>query len=114
MKKLLMILAFALPLAAQTGPEPFHGTIANLDSEPAPYMPDPALGYAAGVGLTHTMVNGVDTVVAYELVGAVEPIIVIGGTGGGFRPRGERHVEHRAPVAARHAVIAPRSSGRRR
>ena len=101
-------------LRAQDAPVPFKGTISNLSAEPAPYIPDPTLGYAAGVGLTHTTVNGVDTVVAYEVVGAVEPIIVIGGAGGGFRPRGERHVEHRAPIAVRHAVIAPRASGRHR
>ena len=35
-------------LAAQT-PQPLHGTISNLSAEPAPYVPDDSLSYAADV-----------------------------------------------------------------
>ncbi len=96
----------ALPLAAQSNalstqlstsalaPTPYNpnlpplkGTISNLDTEPAAYMPDPSLAYGRGPILTHATVAGVtDVVVPFGLAPVVDqPAVAVGGVG--FLPR---------------------------
>jgi hypothetical protein len=98
--KLIAILLLAASFAAAQDEKPFKGTIAGLgDPEPAAYVPDPTLPYAAPTIMTPILAApGVVVLFAPVAVGADQPNI--GGVG--YLPR----------VAARR-VVAPVHARRR-
>lgn len=97
MKTIAILILAAASLAAQD----FKGTISGLGApEPAPYVPDPTLGFAGGLQAT-TVINpqGIAVVVFSEVIGVpdVVPVAV------GVPVPAYRSIHRAAPTVARKA-----------
>jgi hypothetical protein len=98
MKGILFISAFAFcaQLGAQT-PQPLKGTISNLSDEPAPYVPDDSLPFAASAGdgwpdwpgspARQGQLNAPMLFVPVAIAPVYDPGFLGGGYSRGFHPR---------------------------